>query len=51
MIVIMTGEEVVQLYFRDSYSSVTRPVKELLDYKRIFLKSNKNSKRLILKYR
>ena len=34
------GDEVVQLYFRDSYSSVTRPVKELLDYKRIFMKPN-----------
>ena len=39
------GEEVVQLYFRDSYSSVTRPVKELLSYKRIFLKS-KNSEEI-----
>ena len=29
------GEEIVQLYFRDSYSSVTRPVKELLKYKRV----------------
>ena len=34
------GEEITQLYFRDSYSSVTRPVKELLDYKRVFVKSN-----------
>ena len=33
------GEEVVQLYFRDSYSSVTRPVKELVRYKRVFVKS------------
>ena len=33
------GEEVVQLYFRDSYSSVTRPVKELIRYKRVFVKS------------
>ena len=36
------GEEVAQLYFRDSYSSVTRPVKELLSYKRVFLKSNES---------
>ena len=36
------GEEVVQLYFRDSYSSVTRPVKELLDYKRISMKPNES---------
>ena len=31
------GEEVVQLYFRDAFSAVTRPVKELLAYKRVFL--------------
>ena len=37
-----TGEEVAQLYFRDSYSSVTRPVKELLDYQRVSLKSNES---------
>ena len=36
------GEEVVQLYFRDPYSSVTRPVKELLDYKRISMKPNES---------
>ena len=33
------GEEVVQLYFRDSYSSVTRPVKELVRYKRVMISS------------
>ena len=33
------GEEVVQLYFRDSYSSVTRPVKELVSYKRVYVKA------------
>ena len=33
------GEEVVQLYFRDSYSSVTRPVKELVRYKRVVIAS------------
>lgn len=31
------GEEVVQIYFRDAYSSVTRPVKELASYRRIEL--------------
>lgn len=41
------GEEIVQLYFRDSYSSVTRPVKELLKYKRVGLKA-KESKRINL---
>ena len=33
------GEEVIQLYFRDSYSSVTRPVKELVRYKRVMISS------------
>ena len=39
------GEEIVQIYFRDSYSSVTRPVKELLKYKRVSLKP-RESKRM-----
>ena len=34
------GEEVVQVYFRDEYSTITRPVKELIDYKRVFLEAN-----------
>ena len=33
----VAGEEVLQLYIRDNFSSVTRPVKELKGYKRIFL--------------
>ncbi len=33
------GEEVVQLYIRDLVGSVTRPVKELKDFKKIFIKS------------
>jgi beta-glucosidase len=32
-----SGEEIVQLYIRDEVSSVTRPVKELKDFKRIAL--------------
>ncbi len=32
------GDEIVQLYVRDEFSSVTRPVKELKDFKRIHLK-------------
>ena len=36
------GEEIVQLYFRDSYSSVTRPVKELLKYKRVGLNAKES---------
>jgi beta-glucosidase len=31
------GAEVVQLYIRDDYSSVTRPVKELKGFKKIWL--------------
>ena len=37
------GDEVVQLYIRDDYSSVTRPVKELKAYKRITLVPNETS--------
>ena len=33
----VAGEEVVQLYVRDNFSSVTRPVKELKGYKRVAL--------------
>ncbi len=36
------GTEVVQLYIRDDYSSATRPVKELKDYQRIFLKKGES---------
>ena len=32
-----SGEEVVQLYIRDKVSSVTRPVKELKDFRRVSL--------------
>lgn len=32
-----TGDEVVQLYIRDQYSSVTRPVKELKAFRRLTL--------------
>jgi beta-glucosidase len=32
-----SGEEIVQLYIRDQISSVTRPIKELKDFKRIAL--------------
>ncbi|HEU4795129.1 MAG TPA: fibronectin type III-like domain-contianing protein, partial [Pyrinomonadaceae bacterium] len=31
------GDEIVQLYIRDLVSSVTRPIKELKDFKRISL--------------
>lgn len=33
----VSGDEVVQMYIRDCYSSVTRPVKELKGFKRITL--------------
>ena len=37
------GDEVVQLYFRDKYSSVTRPVKELVAYKRQLIESKSST--------
>ena len=33
----MAGDEIVQLYIRDEISSVTRPIKELKDFRRIHL--------------
>ena len=36
------GDEVIQLYIRDEVSSVTRPVKELRDFRRIHLKSGES---------
>ena len=36
------GEEVVQLYTRDLVASVTRPVKELKKYKKVFLKKGES---------
>lgn len=36
------GDEVVQLYIRDEVSSVTRPVKELRDFRRITLKAGES---------
>ncbi|MGF7138666.1 glycoside hydrolase family 3 N-terminal domain-containing protein [Roseimarinus sediminis] len=38
----MKGDEVVQLYLRDKVSSVTRPVKELKDFKRISLEAGES---------
>jgi beta-glucosidase len=43
----MEGEEIVQMYIRDKYSSVTRPVKELKGFKRVTLRS-KETKTVIL---
>ncbi|MBR5661304.1 MAG: glycoside hydrolase family 3 C-terminal domain-containing protein [Bacteroidales bacterium] len=37
------GAEVVQLYIRDEYASVTRPVKELKAFKRVFLKDGESA--------
>ena len=37
------GAEVVQLYIRDEYASVTRPVKELKAFKRVFLKNGEST--------
>ncbi|HVF81259.1 MAG TPA: glycoside hydrolase family 3 C-terminal domain-containing protein, partial [Flavisolibacter sp.] len=36
------GEEVVQLYIRDMVASVTRPVKELKDFKKIMLRKGES---------
>ena len=38
------GTEVVQLYIRDLVGSVTRPVKELKGFERIFLKAGESQK-------
>jgi beta-glucosidase len=38
------GEEVVQLYVQDLVGSVTRPVKELKRFKKIFLKKGEEQK-------
>jgi len=38
----MDGDEIVQLYIRDDYSQATRPVKELKNYKRIYLKKGES---------
>ena len=35
----MDGEEIIQLYIRDLYSSATRPVKELKDFRRVALRA------------
>lgn len=37
------GTEVVQLYIRDLYSSATRPVKELKDFRRVHLASGEST--------
>ena len=37
------GAEVVQLYIRDEFASMTRPVKELKAFKRIFLKNGEST--------
>jgi beta-glucosidase len=40
----MAGDEIVQMYIRDLYSSVTRPVRELKDFRRIHLQSGETKK-------
>ncbi len=40
----MDGAEVVQLYVRDLVGSVTRPIKELKDFKKVFLKSGETKR-------
>ena len=36
------GEEVVQLYIRDVVTSITRPVKELKGFQKIFIKAGES---------
>ena len=36
------GTEIVQLYIRDLFGSVTRPVKELKDFKKVSFKANES---------
>ncbi|HAB55710.1 MAG TPA: beta-glucosidase, partial [Cellvibrionales bacterium] len=38
------GDEIVQLYIRDNFSRVTRPVKELKGFKRIHLDAKQSQK-------
>lgn len=38
----IAGDEIVQLYISDKYSSITRPVKELKAFKRVSLKSGES---------
>ena len=39
----LDGAEAVQLYIRDDYGSITRPVKELKGVKKIFLKAGEST--------
>ncbi|PWS29188.1 glycosyl hydrolase [Pedobacter yonginense] len=38
------GEEVAQLYLQDKFASVVRPVKELKDFRKVFLKAGESKK-------
>ena len=38
----MDGKEIVQLYLRDVVGSVTRPLKELKGYEKLFLKAGES---------
>ena len=40
----MDGEEVVQLYMSDEYASMTRPVKELVVFKRVKIRAGECAK-------
>ncbi len=41
---VMDGDEVVQLYVRDEYASVTRPVKELKAFRRVHIPAGESVK-------
>ena len=40
----MDGDEVVQVYLRDCYSLITRPILELKNFKRIHIRAGKSEK-------
>ena len=40
----IAGDEIVQLYISDKFSSITRPIKELKAYKRVSLKPRESKK-------
>ena len=40
----MDGTEIVQLYIRDEYGSITRPVKELKGFQRVSLKAGETKR-------
>ena len=44
------GAEVVQLYIRDLVGSITRPVRELKGFEKVFLKAGEKQDRILQDY-